>query len=515
MGEIRRVDINNILAIAFWPVGVVVSLVGVLYALAHPHINSGYYSSDGLYVLSFWQAVRDHTLKTFHFSHLPDIFPEHLIIIPLLEMGVPWKVAFFLFCVLSVLGFLAACRVVLRGLQVGVAGQWLMVALFAGLAARRDLAHLQFIAIGVHLGSFALSFMMAAYAQSRLHRPWTIPALLAWNVAICLAAFSDALFVWEFVLPFLAGLAAMAIAGRAPWRSAAILGISAVAATGLGVGLLHTLPISPFPPATLSVVLERARLFVASAPPEMMVELFVPLVFALVAYLARFWFGGIEGAASGQVRRRTDAELFSWHFGLIAALATLAVTMAAYEEQGTFRYTAAAWWWPPLLCIAAVRDQVNRKAPWVTSVAAVTITTSVALAAILPFPKVFFNEDLAQCLEREGANFPLKSGLGHYWVAHPVTVFTESRVFVSTVDGSGDPWMWLNNRTDYFNDSKMTAPREYNFVIMRYLDRGAVQSRYGEPDDEIHCGSDTILYYRDSKRLTDYVAQWMAQHPKA
>ncbi|TWB56459.1 hypothetical protein FBZ92_11165 [Nitrospirillum viridazoti] len=390
-----------------------------------------------------------------------------------------------------------------------------MVALFAGLAARRDLAHMQFIAIGVHLGSFVLSFLMAVFAQARLQRPWRWQALLVWNTGICLAVFSDALFVWEFVLPFLAALAVMAVQGHVPWRSAVILGGSAGISTALGLAFLHMLPISPFPPATLSVMLDRARLFVSSAGSEMMVELFVPLGLALAAYMARFWFGGIEGASPGQVRRKTEGEIFFWHFGLIGALAVLAITMVAYEEQGTFRYTTAAWWWPPLLCIAAVRDQVNRWAPWVAAAAMLTITTSVALAAILPPPRVFFNEDLAQCLEREGASFPLKSGLGHYWVAHPITLYTESRVFVSTVDGSGDPWMWLNNRTDYFNDRKMTAPREYNFVVMRYLDRGAVQSRYGEPDNEIHCGSDTILYYRDSKRLTDYVAQWMAQHPKA
>ncbi|MDE1146742.1 MAG: hypothetical protein PW843_08985 [Azospirillaceae bacterium] len=512
MKNLKNINALFILNRVIWLVCALVSLAGVRLALTNYVLNSDYYSSDNFYVLAFFHALRSGTLGSFHFSHLPDIFPEDFIIIPLLALHVPWKLAFLTFSVLSVLAFLMAACAILRRLRVDTAGQVLLIALLAGLAIVRDLVHLQFIVVGVHGGSFTLSFVMAAIAPRFLRRAGTVPALMLWNGVICLAVFSDALFIWEFVLPFISALVVMALLGRLPWRAVAIMGMSAGSATGLGMGLLHLLPISPFPPASAGLLLERARLFVTSLGLELGLQLFAPLVVMLVLYMARFWFRP-SGGKDGQDQEVGDPEVFFWHFGVTASLLSLALMVVAYEDLGTYRYATCALWWPILLCVAAARDQISRLARWFASASVVTLAACLMLAAILPARSIF-TEDLARCVEREGKNFPLKSGLGHYWVAHPVTLFTESRLVVSPLDGNVDPWMWLNNRTDYFTDDKMTTVRDYNFIFMRYMDSGVVQSRYGDPDGEIRCGDDRILFYRDSKRLTDHVAQWLAAHPK-
>ena len=464
------------------------------------------YNSDTLYMLDFFSSLKAGNLGSFQYSHLPDFIPGAIIIVPLLAAGVPWKFAYAIYSSMMFFAFALSILYIYYAISPKKFATcfylFIMFSTVIVLVASAD--HLQILVVGVHGGSFVISVLCAVASWLFLSRAsptgWLLLAAVA--VVTCLATLSDVLFFFEFVAPVVATSLGMVLLRSLPLSKTIIFNLAILSASLAGKVALSYLPVSSFPPSSLQELLDNSSRFIHSLQPSFIIIYFLPFLVLSLWFCAALFFADESYSNS---RRNSGGPLHSaawvyfWTFGLVASIAALGVTVCAYVDGGSFRYALAFFWWPPILGITLLASLASRL-PYLAPIAA-AVSLVILLVAGLPSRPMFWARALANCLEEKSQTIPLHAGLAEYWIARPLTVFSEGKFTVSQVLKDGQPYVHINSIIDY-------SVLNYNFVILDELDVDKVFSNFGQPERILECDAFRIAQYKDSSGIRSKMEQW-------
>jgi hypothetical protein len=102
---------------------------------------------------------------------------------------------------------------------------------------------------------------------------------------------------------------------------------------------------------------------------------------------------------------------------------------------------------------------------------------------------------LARCLDAHAREGGLVWGIGGYWEAKPVSLFSREGVRVRQVDHTGAPFTWISN-SDWFLETRGEPPPRYTFALQ--LGEGplpVLEARYGLPERTLRCEGFTVWVY--------------------
>ena len=115
-----------------------------------------------------------------------------------------------------------------------------------------------------------------------------------------------------------------------------------------------------------------------------------------------------------------------------------------------------------------------------------------------------YRPEFTRCLEKLAEERAWKMGLGEYWYARPVRVFTGGLEVNPPY-----PLMWIGN---YFWIWGPQPPATYRFVLLPRLDIDQFRKDYGAPSGEFRCGSVGIYEY--DERSDGLIRQTFARTPE-
>jgi hypothetical protein len=103
------------------------------------------------------------------------------------------------------------------------------------------------------------------------------------------------------------------------------------------------------------------------------------------------------------------------------------------------------------------------------------------------------------CIPNDRALF----GLGDYWRARLVDMFSGRRLQVEPLDYGAVPYWWITNRywLTHRRDQPDTMPL-YSFIDTRRLDPATLERHYGKPSRVVPCPGGDIWFYDDAAELT-------------
>jgi hypothetical protein len=508
-------------------VALLVSIAGIAACLKTVAFRNYYFTSDTLYMFDYFHSFEQGTLSSFQYSHLPNLFPEGSIVLPLLSAHVPWQLVYACYSALIFLVLTLSVRDIYKTIAPQGADEAFY--LFIILALPIFLLHpgrlLHVLLAGIHGGSFVVSVVTAVLSWRVLGGiSRATPALL---IAVALisgaTAFSDVLFFFEFVIPFAVASCALALfRGFTPSRIL-LPNLAVAGASVAGAVALRYLPISPFPPSSLQELLENSLLFAASIQTSIIVASVLPFLAVLLCFAACLC-SGTSWAGVAIIRSiirfcggppadpsTADAWFFFWVFGVAASLAGFGVTIVGYLDFGAYRYAIGFFWWPLILGLSLLAKPAAGFRSLLPKAAILGVAGLSMGAALWPTPS-FWATELARCLEEKSHAFPIHAGLADYWTARPFTEFSERKHIISPVLENGDPKLWMNNRLDYFTDKAGENLRDYDFVILNQLDQAQVVAKFGQPSHRFQCGSYDVAQYDDPSGIRDILARWFAEH---
>ncbi|MCG8457033.1 MAG: hypothetical protein MI919_12190, partial [Holophagales bacterium] len=212
--------------------------------------------------------------------------------------------------------------------------------------------------------------------------------------------------------------------------------------------------------------------------------------------LAMLWL------SSGVGRRRgsPDCVVFLARWSVLAVAATTAATFSVavgvyavkVSHAGILfvnRYLTGLYLWPVLSTAVLLPELIGpRRASAVArGVLAITVAVGLLVVADTPWPEHFPRRPGdVECLDRLAERHGLRSGLGHFYTARRITVFSRRGLHVDQVGDDLRPMTWIDNRA---------RRGTYDFVLTK--DLGADATRLlGEPDSRAECGSTVLIYER-------------------
>ncbi len=474
-------------------------------------------------MLNTFSSLKSGTLSTFHFSHLPDFFPGAFTILPLLAVGVNWQIAYaayssFLLLVLVLSAHQVYAEIVQEHQDQAFS---FLVIFFAAIVYFYPQLLVGLLQVGVHGGSFVVSVLCAVLAwkiiSSDSKIAWT--AIFGMALIVGVAAFSDILFICEFVAPLIVASFGLIFFRQYPLsRIILVLNVFVIAGTSAGVLILQRLPISPLPPHDLKELSRNIIRFFHTAPASsfvgVVVLFFVVFLFSGMCLprdrvrLPRVLDFHVNLLPAGS---NADSYLFFWLFGLTASLLGLAVSVISFVGYGSYRYAIALFWWPVLLGpVFLAKAAVKLRRPLFV-IAALSAAGLFVSAIVSPSPE-FWASKIARCIDTKSRTLPLHEGLANYWTASPVTDFSNGRHIVSQIGENGDPYIWLNNTLDYFSDKEGKSLHKYDFVILNGLDGDQIIRKFGMPSHRFKCENVIVAQYDHPSMLRKAILRWFSKN---
>lgn len=480
------------------------------------------YNSDTLYLINLFDAVKDGSLSSLQFSHLPSVFPDGLVICVLMAMGVSFSIAYKVYAAGSLLALFGTAMAIIREIaKSAVAAGYCMLLCFVvvlSLFVPFIYVLAQSLIVGVHGGSLILSIVSSYWAWRYLSSPGH-PGKFLFAVAVSSGAgtFSDVILVLQFVLPNIAASLFILFLRRTLSAAVVTLNVMVIVMAAAGYTAFKFLPTTPFPPSTLDSVTQNAALFWSHVDTPLALISLLPSI-SLTYLSAVLFFGRFlpmtlkRGDTELTAGTAFEARTYFLAFGTTAALIGDALVTIAYQDAYTFRYNLPAVWWPVVLgaALIPVRGRIT-VAPIVPLFFLLLASLAVTVRAHEARP--FWPDTLVHCLEEMNQTVPLDDGLADYWIAHPVTEFSHRRYVMGQVDQSGDPFMWLNNRRDFFADKAGLTLRNYNFFIEKRAAVADIETRFGPASSRKTCGEYEIIYYADSAKIRDRLSAWFQKNP--
>ncbi len=347
-----------------------------------------------------------------------------------------------------------------------------------------------------------LALALRTFRGGARFAPWLLGAMCF------LASASDGLFVVAFTVPAGLCLVLLAVAVRpVPWRRLGIpLGTMAVA-TLLGFRAARWL------------TSKRSGSGYTRLKADVALESLGQLQAAMVEQarqspgLTALWVGVTLAAVVVLVARRRQWTVpGSPRWGLYAVclfgVLALGTSVGAVVLTGLFgdlmgiRYLLLPILFPflGLACAAGlVPRETWQRALGAGALAVVAVSWGVAFAR-KPWrtegPLVSgFYPSLVACLDENRERHGLGWGVGDYWNAKFVSLFSRTGLWVNQVMDEGRKHPWINNIHWYLD--RRGERSDYTFIIMQRLDPASFTSRFGEPRTRFQCDGVDIYVYGD------------------
>ena len=340
-----------------------------------------------------------------------------------------------------------------------------------------------FVQPNSHGGTFLLALTAAAVASETVRRPsWWGPVMA--GVLSFAGNASDQLFLVFFLVPVTAALLGTMMV-RPGSRSDAVRLLAGIWA-GAALGAASTIGVDRqfMPSPTPASMLEHAGRFVLDLGQHP-----IPLlpICCLAAALA---------AIAWQRRPREWLGDFWPVFAAGSAGGSLALTMALYEDGGSFRYAHPLLWWPVMFAAAALARRCQSLIPLLRApyLGAIFLVTGLALsgpAAGWHTPRLLsWDSPLASCLRQAG----LRAGLAEYWNARLTSAATNWDIQVEQINPDGSARIWGNDRLWFTHDiHDGTRKPPFQFIVVDGLPEERIAAAYGQPDRRMTCdGADRL-----------------------
>ncbi|MCY1020578.1 hypothetical protein [Pyxidicoccus sp. MSG2] len=362
------------------------------------------------------------------------------------------------------------------------------------------LSAIHFSTVPMALAGLALA-LRTFRGDSRL-APWLL------GVLCFLASASDSLFAVVFTVPAGLCLVLLAVARRpVPWRRlGAILGILG-GATLLGFRAVRWSTLkrsgSGYTKLRADAAWESLRQLGSLVVEQVqrspgLTVLWVVMTLAAVAVLVarrRQW------TASGSPRGGVYAVCL---FGVLA----LGTNVGAVVLTGLFRDDTCFRYLPmslllPFLGLAFAAGLVPRET-WQRALGAVALgVVAVAWGGTFarnpwrtegPLVSGYYPR-LVACLDENRERHGLAWGVGDYWNAKFVSLFSRTGLWVNQVEGEGRVQPWITN-VDWYLARHGERP-DHTFVITERLDMAGFKRRFGEPRASFQCEGVEVFVYGD------------------
>lgn len=429
------------------------------------------------------------SITQFQLPRIPSFFPDLMLTLLLSFILPSWQVVALCYAATSYVALILLGGTIVSRLA---ERQFLAsAATFLAVAALAQLLDLEFngaagafslvFAPVIHSGSFVLSLAALLLARKRIAKTtvWMTLALLS---VAAIGVASDRLFVGSFLLPLIAGWL-----GLGQFRR----GLPTIAWATLGCTVGIAIDWAVFP-----------RLLLRQADLPVNFKTQFSLLSALV-HDQTVHIGILLGAAAcclPLLWARRVPEMRFWSLaGAVSVIGFSFLLPLLYADQTAVRYVQPVWWWG-LIAIAAT---FHRFLPRL-SLAGACAGVSALLAAIAsqgagllqPSQLARYQDPVAACLISMKASGRIHAGIAQYWLARVIEASSDWKLQVPQVMGSGNVFLWGNNRLSYLHD--VTDPAKaplFDFIVVKNLDFGGVVKRFGQPDNIVSCPETDVWLY--------------------
>jgi hypothetical protein len=513
------------------------ALLGV--ALAHVFFRTsegalgtgGFFNSDSLYLPALYRDLFEEggRWRGWHLTPAPYFFPDMALYFLLDALTGPFVHAAIAYAAVQLVALVLATQYLVRTVlprEEAAVGQVVAVAVVAGLLLLYAEGHFWVMYLStlsaIHFSVVPLSLVGLALSL-RAFRDGARGALAALTLLSALATASDSLFIITFTVPVAASTALLAWRQRPhAWKRLGaqwgLLALSIVAGLRLSKKLAGRHASAEYTRLNLELIQEALHQLWATVAGQLRDSPGVVLPWSVL----------VLAALAVVVARRKDwTAPDSPRWGLYGAclftLLSVGSTTSAVVLTGTFVDKSAIRYLVvpimlPLLGVALVVGLPRWRRG--ATLAALVLVAATAGAAVLRHPwgtegplLSRFYPDTVRCLDEHQARFGLKWGVGDYWQAKYVSMFSRTGLRVNQLQSDGSLHGWINNR-DWYLD-----PRgEYTFVITHGLDMEAFQARFGPPRDTFRCDAWEVFVYGgalDGPLRAELSAQLQPQKPPA
>jgi len=524
------------------------AIMAWLVARSAIHEGSWYfmlYNADSLYIPSFFDDLirhRDH-LSGWRFSPAPNFFPDMAIYGAASLTGAGFRTAVIVATFLQIALFVDACRSLaatarLRGEIAAAVVMVLMALCFAqffykanAFPENNDVYWLcSLVILGNHFGAVLASLwgmiLIGGALEGGVRTALMRGAALV--VLIVATSYSDILYLVWFSAPAIFCLLCCLSFARGGRLRIVALALAIATASILAYGLLtHFNPLlksyrddaaGGWQAVVKGFAFSREFLFGAGWENALHAAIFGGAVLLLAVYsavrlvLAIIRRGG--AGASSPVRPLITGILAVSPIACIAA----GLYVGLFRDLGMPRYTLplvyTTWAGIGVALAEAVGSRWSFRLPswgrWAF------------LAGAVPLLCLFlgtrhYNARLPQqpelsCIPTDRA----LAGLGEYWRARLVDMFSDRRLQVAPLASDAVPSWWISNRywLTHRRDQPDTMPL-YSFIDMRRLDAAVIERHYGKPSRIVPCLGGDIWFYDDAEQLTHRFMELYVNTPAA
>ncbi len=491
------------------------------------------YNSDAFYLPTLLKDLHTSpTLRGWDLPPSPYFFPDLLLYFIIDQLTNNLYVTMALFGVAQILIFLGGLGLILRWLAGASRERYPFLLLSATLfllclATGQETAFVYTILSAHHFGGlmvlpFALLLMLRVL-QARAGRVWVLSQFWGLLLLVGLTAFSDALFIIQFVVPALATLLLYSMATRRSRQTWSLIGGLSIAAfcgpwlRQLLFGSEKLAEYTSFTRDQWQTSLHELWAWVSSTAVHN------PLLalFWLSSFLAlgiSLWLACQPDAPA--TRANPNMRVVAILFFILSALGTVAAVIVTgnFPNQFSTRYLLSTLILPlivgwPLLLTHLVPVKRGLAQPSgslaLSSVAGLLLVLAQPFSqwqALVTLPKS--TDPFVTCLDQATRDRQLRNGLAHYWQAMYLSLLSQNDLHVVQVYPDLTPHLWNNNRAWYRTS--------FDFVITdvgpasEYAIRTeTVLQRLGEPADQFECGDSLVLVYN---RPTDLQLQACFAH---
>ena len=479
----------------YLPASVFVSGVLLLISgFSHVRFVGNFVNSDELLPADWTRHIFRDGYPAFGFQlpRTPSVFPDLLLFSPIQILTGSWRVAIFGLAVCLLVALIGAAGMIV-GRIAGIpasratASCWIIVFPLLLIEMAHSGAGRHFMAIQAvsHGGVFIVS-LWAAVLSERLRRAWQNSLAILLCILCGLAALSDRLFIFTFVIPLSCALFFVPTEALVRRRLLLLVALGSVAGW-FGAELINRQADIPL---TWSFIPNRIGIFLGDLGASIFFGTFVPVLLLIGApIVARRFLPVFPG----------DAARFYWAFAVTAIAGTTGLTAAfLYEDHGSSRYLDAAIWWPTIFAAAVLARLLERRPRLTMALSSAIPAASVAMvlySGIAP-PGSLWNwqHPVARCLL--GRDAELRDGLAGYWQARAIEVSSDWRLQVDPLRRNGEIYDWGNDLASYSaSHFDRSRPPDYRFIVMDDLDPGAIASRFGMPSEMLACGDSAVWIY--------------------
>ena len=524
--------------------GLILALLHLFWSLGStsPAVLEGskWISSDSLYPVNVaTDILRDgYPLSGWRFSVAPHWFPD------LFTTGLFWVITRNAITATLLAGFIqlalivGAFQLIRKAISLG-SGSLPMIVLLAvavGLtlyvAAHPELAYPDFYRFFIpqsHVGGLIMSLYALALGLmllDRAHRDAGISCGVATTYAgVCLlAGMSNLMFFPQMLAGFTAAIAAAIFFHVLPaskcWLPAALGWSSAVAGAILNRMLFHVTNVSAQSHMSLQAALTGLDVFVRGALEHLLEPLHI---------LAVLWFVMCLAIAAVTLRKLAHQQeqaplpqrllwvfcccwVFSDLFSAGAMILGGSDTLTRFKDYiWTTHYLQSIFFIPlfgiPLTTVWLLPQRtpsiITRGIVWCGSL--LLIAVPAIRLATSPVPKSgisSYRPQLVQFLDDLASKEGVRYGLAPYWEARITTLLSKTGLRVYAVDGSLQPFLWVNNikwYTEAVDDRHERPP--FRFVVLDdpnpafIISRETVVQMFGQPSKELRFQNTRVLVY--------------------